>query len=221
MSNFIVLLGPPGAGKGTQAKLISERLELPHVSSGDIFRENLRNQTDLGKQAEVYINKGELVPDDLTIAMILDRLSRADCGQGALLDGFPRTPAQAEALTEMLAKINGKVMAVPYIHVPDEVLIERLSGRWTCRAEGHVYHERYNPPKVAGRCDLDGSELYQREDDKSETVTHRIKVYMQQTMPLISFYREAGLLFEVDGTQPIEKVTEDLLAHLSSLWEVK
>ncbi len=214
MPTFIVLLGPPGAGKGTQAQLISKQLGLPHISSGDIFRENLQQQTDLGKLAREYIDRGELVPDDVTIAMIRQRLSQADCAPGAVLDGFPRTPVQAQALAEMLADFNARVDAVPYIRVPEQVLIERLSGRWTCRAEGHVFHEKYNPPRQSGQCDYDGSELYQREDDRAETVARRIRVYLEQTAPLIAYYQQQGVLFEVDGTQPIEKVTADLLAGL-------
>ncbi len=214
MSRFIVLLGPPGAGKGTQAEAISTRLNLPHISSGDIFRENLKDQTELGKLAAGYINKGELVPDDVTIAMIRERLSRPDCLEGALLDGFPRTPTQAEALAGMLTDMGGQVRSVPYICVPDEVLIERLAGRWTCRAAGHVFHEKYNPPHKAGICDVDGSELYQREDDKTETVKRRIRVYMEQTQPLIDYYNWQHLLVEVDGKQPIEQVTKDLLSAL-------
>ncbi len=215
MPTYIVLLGPPGAGKGTQAKVISEKMGLAHISSGDIFRENPKNQTPLGIQAKGYMDRGELVPDDVTIAMIRERLQRPDCAGGAILDGFPRTPAQADALAKMLSDLGGQVKIVPYISVPAEVLIERLSGRWTCRAEGHVFHEKYNPPKAAGKCDFDGSELYQREDDKSETVKNRIRVYMEQTSPLIDFYRERGLLAEVDGTQPIERVTEDMLTTVA------
>jgi adenylate kinase len=214
MPTYIVLLGPPGAGKGTQAQRISEELGLAHISSGDIFRENLKNQTELGKVAEGYMKRGELVPDDVTIAMIRERLSRPDTQPGALLDGFPRTPAQAEALEAMLSEFGGKVDAVPYISVPEEVLIERLTGRWTCRAEGHVYHEKFNPPKAAGRCDIDGSELYQREDDKAETVTRRIRVYLDQTKPLIDYYRDRGVLIEVDGTKSIDEVAEELLSAL-------
>lgn len=214
MPTYIVLLGPPGAGKGTQAEIISEKLGLVHISSGDIFRENLKLQTELGKLAQGYMNRGELVPDDVTIAMIGDRLSRPDCATGALLDGFPRTPAQAKALAEMLAKSNSRVSCVPYIYVAPEVLIERLTGRWTCRAAGHIYHQKYNPPKVAGVCDEDGSELYQREDDKPATVENRIRVYMAQTSPLIEHYRHEGLLAEVDGTQPIDMVTTDMLAAI-------
>lgn len=215
MPTYIVLLGPPGAGKGTQALIVAERLGLPHISSGDIFRENLKKETELGAQAGDYINRGELVPDDLTIAMIRERLSRPDCDPGAVLDGFPRTPAQAEALSEMLAGFNGQVDAVPYIKVAEDVLVERLSGRWTCRAEGHVYHEKFNPPKEAGICDIDRSELYQREDDRPETVKRRIRVYLEQTEPLIEYYRERGVLVEIDGNQPIGRVTEDLMAAIS------
>jgi adenylate kinase len=215
MPTYIVLLGPPGAGKGTQAQIVSKTLGLPHISSGDIFRENLKNQTDLGKQAKGFMDRGELVPDDLTIAMIRDRLSRPDCAPGALLDGFPRTPAQAEALAGMLESLNGKVNAVPYIKVAEQVLIERLTGRWTCRAQGHVFHEKHNPPKQAGICDHDGSELYQRDDDKAETVINRIQVYFAQTAPLIEYYQRAGQLLEIDGSQPIDKVTADLLAALA------
>jgi adenylate kinase len=217
MSNYIVMLGPPGAGKGTQAQRVSKELGLPHISSGDIFRENLKKQTELGKLAEGYMQRGELVPDDVTIAMIRERLTRPDAASGALLDGFPRTPAQAEALAEMLAEFGGRVTAVPYINVPEAVLIERLTGRWTCRAQGHVFHELYNPPREPGRCDYDGSELYQREDDKAETVANRIQVYLEQTQPLIDYYRQRGLLVEVDGTQPIDQVTTDLLAALAAV----
>lgn len=216
MPVYIVLLGPPGAGKGTQAQLISRELGLPHISSGDIFRSNIQNQTELGKLAKGYIDRGELVPDDVTIAMIRDRLSQPDCASGALLDGFPRTPAQAAALDRMLVDFRGVVNRVPYINVPEEVLVERLSGRWTCKAQGHVYHEKYNPPQNAGICDVDGSELYQRDDDKAETVKRRIRVYLEQTQPLIDYYKGQGKLVEVDGTQAIERVSADLLAVLTS-----
>jgi adenylate kinase len=214
MPKYIVLLGPPGAGKGTQAEVISEKMHLAHISSGDIFRENLKAQTELGKRAQDYMNRGELVPDDLTIAMIKDRLGRPDCTQGALLDGFPRTPAQADALAEMLAGFGGKVDAVPYISVPADLLIKRLSGRWTCRAQGHIYNDVSNPPKKAGVCDIDGSELYQRDDDKPATVANRIKVYSEQTSPLIDYYRQRDLLIEVDGTQPIDVVSQKMMAAI-------
>lgn len=213
MARYYVLLGPPGAGKGTQAKIIAQTLKLAHISSGDIFRENLSRQTELGKKAQEYMNRGELVPDDLTIDMIKDRLSREDCIEGAILDGFPRTPAQADALAKMLADFGGKVMCVPYIYVPAQVLIERLSGRWSCK-QGHVYHEKFNPPQKPGVCDVDGSDLYQREDDQPATVERRIKVYFEQTAPLIEFYQAAGLLVEVDGTQPIETVSAQMLAAI-------
>lgn len=215
MARYYVLLGPPGAGKGTQAKIIAENLNLTHVSSGDIFRENLSQKTELGKQAQVYINRGDLVPDDLTISMIRDRLQKPDCANGAILDGFPRTPAQAEALARMLKEVGGEVQAVPYISVPAEVLIERLTGRWSCKKSGHVYHQKFNPPKVDGICDIDGSELYQREDDKSETVLKRIDVYLSQTAPLIAFYKEQGKLLEVDGTREISEVSDELIRALA------
>jgi adenylate kinase len=216
MTTYIVLFGPPGAGKGTQAQIICEKLRLPHISSGDIFRENIKGQTELGKLAKGYMDRGELVPDDVTIAMIRDRLARPDCTEGALLDGFPRTPAQAQALQAMLAGFSGRVDFAPYINVDEASLIERLTGRWTCRENGHVFHEKFNPPLKPGRCDIDHSELYQREDDKVETVTNRIRVYLAQTAPLIEHYRQQGVLLEVDGTQPIETVTAELLARLTA-----
>lgn len=216
MPSYVVLLGPPGAGKGTQALVISKELSLPHVSSGDLFRENLKGETELGKLAKGFMDRGELVPDDVTIAMIRERLSRTDAAKGALLDGFPRTPAQAKALDEMLAGFESRVSAVPYIKVPEEVLIERLTGRWTCRAQGHVFHEKFNPPQKPGVCDFDGSELYQRDDDKAETVMNRIRVYFAQTAPLIDYYRQAGKLVEVDGTRSIEAVGKDMLEALQA-----
>lgn len=214
MPTYIVLLGPPGAGKGTQAEILAKKTSLAHVSSGDLFRENLKNQTELGKLAQSYMHKGELVPDDVTIAMIRERISRPDCEAGAILDGFPRTPTQANALEKMLAEFKSEVNAVPYITAPENVLVERTGGRWTCRAHGHIYHEKFNPPKQAGVCDVDGSEVYQRDDDKVETVTKRIRVYLEQTMPLVDYYRKVGKLFEIDGTQAMEQVTKELLAAL-------
>ena len=214
MAMYIVLLGPPGAGKGTQAQVVAREFGLVHVSSGDLFRENLKNETELGKMAQGYMSRGELVPDDVTIAMVKDRIIRPDCAQGALLDGFPRTPAQADALSKMLAELGGEVTSVPYISVPAEVLIERLSGRWTCPTCGSVYHEQYNPPTTAGKCDREGSELIQREDDKPATVERRIRVYMEQTAPLIQYYKDRCLLVEVDGTQSIEDVSTQMLAAL-------
>lgn len=215
MATYIVMLGPPGVGKGTQAKILAEKTGLAHVSSGDLFRDNIKNQTELGQLAQSFMNKGELVPDDVTIAMIRDRLARPDCQSGAILDGFPRTPAQADALSQMLVGIGGAVNCVPFISADDEVLVSRLSGRWTCRANGHVFHAIFNPPQKAGVCDLDGSELYQRDDDKVETVKRRIQVYGEQTAPLIKYYREAGKLIEIDGAQPIEQVTAALMKAVS------
>lgn len=214
MATYIVLLGPPGVGKGTQAKILSERSGLAHISSGDLFRENIKNQTELGKLAQTFMTQGELVPDDVTIAMIRDRLHRQDCKAGAILDGFPRTPAQAEALEKMLQEFKGQVDAVPIIAAAQDVLKERLNDRWTCRAVGHIFNAKSNPPKVAGTCDYDGSDLYQRDDDKAETVIHRIQVYLDQTSPLIDYYRDSGKLIEIDGMQSIEQVTQDLLVAL-------
>jgi adenylate kinase len=209
-ATYIVMLGPPGAGKGTQAKILAAKLGLVHVSTGDLFRENLSQETELGKLASSYMVKGELVPDGVTIEMVRERLSRPDCAKGAVMDGFPRTPTQAEAFENLLAEIGGKVDFVPFISVPNDVLVERLSGRWMSHA-GRVYHTLYNPPREKWVDDVDGSQLYQRDDDKPETVLHRINVYYDQTSPLIDYYRQAGTLIEVDGTQEIEQVTEDLL----------
>lgn len=213
---YIVMLGPPGAGKGTQAKKIAQKKGLVHVSTGDLFRENLKNETDLGKLAQDYMNKGELVPDDVTVRMVEARLARPDCEQGAVLDGFPRTPDQAAALDNLLEKLCSKVNVVPYIKVPDEVLVERLSGRWMSQS-GRVYHAKYNPPKVKWIDDVDGSPLYQREDDKPETVRHRIEVYNEQTAPLIAYYKDKGILVEIDGTQAIEDVTEDIMKAIEKV----
>jgi adenylate kinase len=215
MATFIVLLGPPGVGKGTQAKTLAEKTGLMHISSGDLFRDNIKKQTEFGQLAQSFMNKGELVPDDVTIAMVRERISRPDCQAGAILDGFPRTPAQADALAQMLAEFDSEVDCVPFVNADKEVLIERLSGRWTCRANGHVFHEKFNPPKEPGVCDLDGSELYQRDDDKVETIKRRIQVYSEQTAPLIAYYREAGKLIEIDGAQPIEQVTTALMKAIS------
>jgi len=216
MATFIVLLGPPGVGKGTQAKILSEQSGLVHISSGDLFRENIKNQTELGKLAQTYMTKGELVPNDVTIAMIRERLHHPDCKKGAILDGFPRTPAQADALENMLHEFDGHVDVVPFITAAEDILVERLSARWTCRANGHIFNEKFNPEKEAGKCDFDGSELYQRDDDKAETVKRRIDVYLDQTSPLISYYRDHDKLVEIDGMQSIEQVTRDLLNALKN-----
>ncbi|HSL30690.1 MAG TPA: adenylate kinase [Anaerolineales bacterium] len=214
MTTFIVILGPPGVGKGTQAKILCERTGLAHISSGDLFRENLKNQTELGKLAQTYMTRGELVPDDVTIAMIKERLQRPDCEMGAILDGFPRTPAQAEALESMLREFDGQVDCVPFIAADENVLVDRLSSRLTCREKGHIFNAKTNPPTADMKCDYDGSELYQRDDDKAETVKRRIDVYLEQTSPLINYYKDHGKLVEINGMQPIDRVTDDLLAAL-------
>ncbi len=215
MPTYIVLLGPPGAGKGTQANILMQKTGLVHISSGDIFRENIKNGTELGKLAQQFMSRGELVPDDVTIGMIRERFSRSDCINGAILDGFPRTTAQADALERMLSEFGGQVNMVPFITAQDNILIERLSGRWTCRAHGHIFHEKFNPPQRTGLCDIDQSELYQRDDDKAETVTRRIQVYNEQTAPLIAYFRKRGKLLIVNGEQPIEKVSLILEAALA------
>lgn len=219
MRDFYVFLGPPGAGKGTQAKVVAARLGIPQISSGDLFRENMKNQTELGIKANQYIKVGELVPDDLTISMVRERISRTDCDAGAILDGFPRTPAQAKALDDLLKETGCKINKVPYIKVPGDVLIARLSGRLTCRAEGHVFHKVNKPPRADGVCDYDGSELYQREDDKPETVARRIRVYEERTRPLVEYYLERGTLIEVDGDRSIDLVTSDLINLLVEVEE--
>ena len=213
---FIVLIGPPASGKGTQAVMLRELLDLPHVASGDLFRENLKNETDLGRQAKVYMDRGELVPDDVTIAMVMERLSRLDCVGGAILDGFPRTIAQAEALDCALAKIGHEISVVPYFAVPEEELVERVSGRRLCRVCGGSYHVRFNPPQQSGVCDNDGGELYQRDDDRPETVRKRLQVYWEQTSPLIDYYREKGILAEINGDQSIDAVAAELRAAVAA-----
>jgi adenylate kinase len=214
---YLVLLGPPGAGKGTQAERLEEELHLPHVSSGELFRENMKNETELGLLAKGYIDRGDLVPDDVTIAMIRERLQRPDCEQGAILDGFPRTHAQAEALDSMLVEMGRGLDGVLYISVPDEELVRRLSGRWLCRQCQTPYHTVFSPPAKEGICDACGGELYQRDDDKPQTVRTRLEVYRQQTAPLIDYYRQAGLLVEVDGAGGIEGVSAALLEAVQNL----
>ena len=214
---YLVLLGPPGAGKGTQAERLQEELKLPHVASGDLFRENIGNETELGLLAKGYIDQGELVPDDVTIAMVRERLQRPDCAQGVILDGFPRTLAQAESLDEMLADMGLKLDGVLCIAVPDEELVRRLSGRWICRQCQTPYHTIFSPPAQEGVCDACGEELYQRDDDQPETVRARLRVYHQQTAPLIDYYRQADLLVEVDGAGDIETVSAALLEAVRNL----
>lgn len=214
MLTYIVLLGPPGAGKGTQSKVMASELDLPHISTGDIFRENIKQGNELGRLADSFISKGKLVPDDVTVAMLRERFKQSDCKNGAILDGFPRTPPQADALEILLNSFGGRVNLVLFITAPVQSLIERLAGRWTCRAKGHIFHEDFNQPKVKGVCDIDGSELYQRDDDKAETVLHRIEIYKDQTAPLIQYYTERGLLVEINGIESIEKVSAQVRSAL-------
>ncbi len=214
---YVILLGPPASGKGTQAARLKEYLGVPHIASGDLFRYNLKNETELGLKAKEYMDRGALVPDDITIGMVLDRLSRPDCEEGALFDGFPRTLPQAKALDEALAEQGEKLDRVLNIQVPDEELVERVSGRRICRTCGEPYHIKYKKPEKEGVCDLDGGELYQRDDDKPETVRKRIKVYWEQTSPLIDYYRAKGILRDIDGDQPIDEVTEALKEAMADL----
>jgi adenylate kinase len=198
------------SGKGTQAARLTKTLEIPHVASGDLFRDNIKRQTDLGKEAQAYIDRGDLVPDQVTIGMVEERLQRPDCQGGVLLDGFPRTIPQAEALDQILVEMDRQLTGVIYITVPEDVLVERASGRRICRICGRSYHMAFDPPEQDGVCDLDGGELYQRPDDQAETVRQRLKVYWNLTSPLIDFYRSRGILAEVDGNQAIDQVTEEI-----------
>jgi adenylate kinase len=207
---YIVLLGPPGSGKGTQAARVGESLNLPHVASGDLFRYNMAHETELGLKARVYMDRGDLVPDDITIAMVMERLSQPDCADGALLDGFPRTLAQAEALDRALTAQGRQVGLVPLIAVPDEVVVERLSGRLICRECQTPFHKVYNPFQSCPYDKCQGEHLYQRDDDKPETVRSRLQVYWKQTSPLIDYYRDRGVLVKVNGDQSMEAVEADL-----------
>lgn len=212
---FLVLLGVPGAGKGTQARLLEAKLGIPQISTGDLFRYNLKNQTELGLLAKSYMDRGDLVPDEVTILMVKDRLEREDCQKGAIFDGFPRNLQQAVALDEMTADYGGVRRALLF-NLEDDEAVRRVTGRRTCKSCGTVYHVDNHPPKVEGKCDLDGGELIQRDDDKLETVKARLYVYHKQTSPLVGYYFAKGLLTEIDGTQPIDKVQEDLTALLHS-----
>ena len=212
---YIILLGPPGSGKGTQAARVGEDLNLPHVASGDLFRHNLTNETKLGLKAQIYMDRGDLVPDDITIAMVLDRLHQPDCARGALLDGFPRTLAQAEALDQTLAKQGQKVSIVPLISLPDNAVVERLSGRLICRECQTPFHTIYNPFQDCPYNKCQGEHLYQRDDDKPETVRSRLKVYWEQTSPLIDYYKRKGVLVEIDGDQLMKNVEADLRAAIA------
>ncbi len=210
----IVLFGPPGAGKGTQAKFISEEFNIPHISTGDILRENVREGTPLGKKAKAYMDKGELVPDNILIDIIKDRLQKPDTRKGFLLDGYPRTLKQAEALDRILDDINKNLDSVVNVDVSASELVRRLSGRRTCRSCGATYHIKSNPPKVPGICDQCGGELYQRADDTEAAIKNRIEVYKKQTQPLIDYYKKKGLLIDIDGEREIDEVRSDIMKAL-------
>ena len=202
----IIMLGAPGAGKGTQAKMIADKYQIPHISTGDIFRANISNGTELGKKAKTYMDQGLLVPDELVVDLVVDRVQQDDCKKGYILDGFPRTIPQAEALTEALKKLGEKVDFAINVEVPDENIVKRMSGRRACVSCGSTYHIVYNPTKVEGVCDKCGNELILREDDKPETVKKRLDVYHEQTQPLIEYYTNEGVLVEVDGTKDMKDV---------------
>lgn len=206
----IVLLGPPGAGKGTQAKSISNRYDIPHISTGDIFRKNISEKTPLGIEAKKYIDKGHLVPDSLTIDIVKDTLSQEQCSNGFLLDGFPRTVVQAEALKRFLRDNEKNLDVALLIDVPQDFIIDRMTGRRVCPACGASYHVRFNPPLVEGKCDVCGNDIIQRKDDTEETVRERLQVYHNQTQPLIDYYKGEGLLKIVDGTKAINEVFESI-----------
>lgn len=214
----IVLLGPPGAGKGTQADVLTKKLFVPHISTGDMFRAAMSAGTPMGNEAKEYINKGILVPDEITIGIIKDRISHDDCREGFLLDGFPRTLAQAEALDKLLEGMNTTLDAVINISVPDEQLILRLSGRRMCKSCGNIYHQLYNAPQKEGICDNCGGELYQRSDDQEDTVKNRLKVYHEQTAPLIEYYAKKEVLHNINGDQPINAVLADMGEALGEKW---
>lgn len=210
----LVLLGPPGAGKGTQASAIVEKYKIPHISTGDIFRANIKEGTELGKKAKEYMDKGLLVPDEVVVSIVKDRLTKDDCTNGFLLDGFPRTVNQAEALDTELSSMGIKLDKVINIDADSKILIERAIGRRICKECGATYHIKFNPPKVEGKCDKDDSPLFQRDDDVEETVSTRINVYLEQTQPLIDYYQQKGLILNIDGTKPIDDIFNEIVEAL-------
>ena len=212
----IIMLGAPGAGKGTQAKKIAAKYAIPHISTGDIFRANIKNNTELGQKAKTYMDKGELVPDELVVDLIMDRFKEADCANGYVLDGFPRTIPQAEALDKALSANGESVDYAINVEVPDENIINRMSGRRACVGCGATYHIQFNPTKVEGICDACGEKLILRDDDKPETVKKRLSVYHDQTQPLIDYYKNEGILAEVDGTKDMEEVFQDIVNILGA-----
>ena len=210
----IIMLGAPGAGKGTQAKRIAKKYDIPHISTGDIFRANIKEKTELGNKAKEYMDRGELVPDDITIGMLLDRIHKDDCKNGFVLDGFPRTIPQAESLTRALSELGEKIDYAVNIDVPDESIITRMSGRRACLSCGATYHIVYSAPKAKDVCDTCGNKLVIRDDDKPETVKKRLEIYHDQTQPLIDYYKNEKILASVDGTKDMEEVFLDIIAAL-------
>ena len=213
----VVLLGPPGAGKGTQAKLLEEKFAAPQISTGDILRKAVAEQSVLGKQASEYIRRGELVPDQLIIDLVAERLKEKDCEKGFVLDGFPRTIAQAQSLEDILKKMGLALTCVLSVQVPHELIVERLSGRRTCKGCGALYHVVFDPPKAAGTCNRCGGELFQRDDDREETISNRLRVYDNQTAPLVSYYRERGLLKSIDGVGKVEDIGKRMIQALGDV----
>lgn len=213
----IILMGLPGAGKGTQASEIVKKFPIPHISTGDMFRKAIKDETDLGKEAKSYMDRGELVPDEVTVGIVKERISEDDAKKGFLLDGFPRTIEQAEALNNIMSELDRNIDAVINIEVPEEELMNRLTGRRICEKCGTTYHLVFNPPKVDGICDIDGGKLYQREDDNPETVSNRLSVNVKQSKPILEYYNNKGVLKNIDGSKDIDEVTNDVIDILDHL----
>lgn len=213
----IILMGLPGAGKGTQASEIVKKFPIPHISTGDMFRKAIKDETDLGKEAKLYMDRGELVPDEVTVGIVKERISEDDAKKGFLLDGFPRTIDQAESLSQIMSELDREIDAVINIEVPEEELMNRLTGRRICEKCGTTYHLVFNPPKVDGICDIDGGKLYQREDDNPETVSNRLSVNVKQSKPILEYYNNKGVLKNIDGSKDIDEVTNDVIDILDHL----
>ena len=213
----IILMGLPGAGKVTQASEIVKKFPIPHISTGDMFRKAIKDETDLGKEAKSYMDRGELVPDEVTVGIVKERISEDDAKKGFLLDGFPRTIDQAESLSQIMSELDREIDAVINIEVPEEELMNRLTGRRICEKCGTTYHLVFNPPKVDGICDIDGGKLYQREDDNPETVSNRLSVNVKQSKPILEYYNNKGVLKNIDGSKDIDEVTKDVIDILDHL----